>query len=215
MTMFYSFLADDCTRVVLLNAESGDYINGNYVNMEIPGGQINRYIATQGPLPDTTTDFWRMVQQESSHLVVMLTTVMERGRAKCHQYWPVAGDDLEMGDGFSVRCMSESADETGSFVFRELVLKDTKTEENRSIQHMQYLAWPDHGVPADPNLFLQFTDRVRAARNKRSLLEEIDSSLKRVKLIDDDSLMDICERRSTNHEIDSPEDIPMRTSVHQ
>lgn len=106
----FLFPADDCTRVVLLNAESGDYINANYVNMEIPGGQINRYIATQGPLPDTTTDFWRMVQQESSHLVVMLTTVMERGRTKCHQYWPVAGDDLDMGDGFSVRCMSEAAD---------------------------------------------------------------------------------------------------------
>lgn len=209
--------------MVLLNAESGDYINGNYVNMEIPngggGGQqqmvVNRYIATQGPLPDTTTDFWRMVQQESSHLVVMLTTVMERGRVKCHQYWPVAGDDLDMGEGFSVRCMSERADETGSFVFRELLLKDSKTEENRAIQHMQYLAWPDHGVPSDPNLFLQFTERVRAARSKRSLLEEIDSSLKRVKLIDDDSLMDICERRSANNEIDSPEDIPTRTSVHQ
>lgn len=208
--------------MVLLNAESGDYINGNYVNMEIPGGQeqqqqvtVNRYIATQGPLPDTTTDFWRMVQQESSHLVVMLTTVMERGRAKCHQYWPVAGDDLEMDDGFSVRCVGERADETGSFVFRELLLQDSKTDESRTIQHMQYLAWPDHGVPSDPNLFLQFTERVRAARRKRSLLEEIDSSLKRVKLIDDDSLMDICERRSANNEIESPEDIPTRTSVHQ
>lgn len=100
-------------------------------------------------------------------------------------------------------------------MLRELVLKDSKTDESRTIQHMQYLGWPDHGVPSDPSQFLTFTQRVRSARNKRSLLEEIDSSLKRVKLIDDDSLMDICERRSTNHEIDSPEDIPTRTTVHQ
>lgn len=97
--------------------------------MEIPGGTVNRYIATQGPLSNTTTDFWRMVQQESSHLVVMLTTVMERGRPKCHQYWPLAGDTLELTEGFSIQCKSETADETGSFVFRELYLCDTKVRD--------------------------------------------------------------------------------------
>lgn len=62
----------DCTRVALMNSSSddGDYINANYVNMEIPNGTINRYIATQGPLPNTVKHFWRMVQQESSHLIV-------------------------------------------------------------------------------------------------------------------------------------------------
>lgn len=41
--------ADDTTRVVLTGAESGDYINANFINMEIPGsGIINRYIGTQG-----------------------------------------------------------------------------------------------------------------------------------------------------------------------
>ena len=92
--------------------------------MEIPDGGVNRYIATQGPLPSTTTDFWRMVQQESSHLVVMLTTVMERGRIKCHEYWPVAGEELQMTADFSVKCLNAVPDTTGSFVFRELVLCD-------------------------------------------------------------------------------------------
>lgn len=114
--------------MILIKSDTGDYINANYVNMEIPQHDtrtINRYIATQGPLDITTTDFWRMVQQESSHLVVMLTTVMERGRPKCHQYWPVAGDVLQMTPTFSVKCLSEIADETGSFVFRELQLCDS------------------------------------------------------------------------------------------
>lgn len=49
---------------------------------------------------------------------------------------------------------------------------------------MQYLAWPDHGVPSDPNLFIEFTEKVRAAR-KKSLLEEIDDSLKSFKCLRD------------------------------
>lgn len=110
--------------------------------MEIPNGAINRYIATQGPLSSTVVDFWRMVQQESCHLVVMLTTVLERGRIKCHQYWPSNGETLDLGGGFSIKCFSEKADKTGSFVFRDLLLKDVKSSEERTIQHMQYMSWP-------------------------------------------------------------------------
>lgn len=207
---------DDCTRVSLVNSLTGDYINANYVNMEIPGGVVNRYIATQGPLASTTTDFWRMVQQESSHLLVMLTTVMEAGRQKCHQYWPVTGDELQLGDGFSVRCLSEKPDETGSFVFREFVLRDK--HEQRHIHHMQYLAWPDHCVPSDPNLFLEFTERVRAARN-RTLLQEIEESLKQVRLLDadaDDNGGLMSERKCAASNGATPEDeTPVSTSVHQ
>uniref|UniRef100_A0A182KA26 protein-tyrosine-phosphatase n=1 Tax=Anopheles christyi TaxID=43041 RepID=A0A182KA26_9DIPT len=209
----------DCTRVVLQHAESGDYINANYVNMEIPPARkTNRYIATQGPLPSTVNDFWRMVQQESSHLVVMLTTVKESGSTKCHQYWPSAEDDpLVPSPGFSISCLTEKADETGSFVFRDLVMTDERTKETRTIQHMQYLAWPDHDVPADPNLFLQFTERVRSAR-ETTLPLEIEASLKNVKLrsVDDNGGLDNSERRIIHTDSDdSPNDMPSSTSVHQ
>ncbi|XP_041773746.1 tyrosine-protein phosphatase non-receptor type 4 isoform X4 [Anopheles merus] len=209
----------DCTRVVLQHAESGDYINANYVNMEIPPARkTNRYIATQGPLPTTVNDFWRMVQQESSHLVVMLTTVKESGSTKCHQYWPSAEDDpLVPSPGFSISCLTEKPDETGSFVFRDLVMTDERTKETRTIQHMQYLAWPDHDVPADPNLFLQFTERVRSAR-ETTLPLEIEASLKNVKLrsVDENGGLDNSERRIVHTDSDdSPNDMPSSTSVHQ
>uniref|UniRef100_A0A182NK51 protein-tyrosine-phosphatase n=1 Tax=Anopheles dirus TaxID=7168 RepID=A0A182NK51_9DIPT len=209
----------DCTRVVLQHAESGDYINANYVNMEIPPARkTNRYIATQGPLPSTVNDFWRMVQQESSHLVVMLTTVKESGSTKCHQYWPSADDDpLVPSPGFSISCLTEKPDETGSFVFRDLVMTDDRTKETRTIQHMQYLAWPDHDVPADPNLFLQFTEKVRSAR-ETTLPLEIEASLKNVKLrsVDENGGLDNSERRIVHTDSDdSPNDMPSSTSVHQ
>ncbi|XP_014234408.1 tyrosine-protein phosphatase non-receptor type 4 isoform X1 [Trichogramma pretiosum] len=152
----------DVTRVVLMGSVDGDYINANYVNMEIPGsGIINRYIATQGPLPHTVMDFWQMVLEAGSTLVVMLTTLAERGRVKCHQYWPDLNDSLTIKN-LIVKCRSETIEDT--FIFREFVLIDTNTNEERDITHMQYCAWPDHGVPSDWRQFVLFTERVRAAR---------------------------------------------------
>ncbi|KAF4521553.1 hypothetical protein B566_EDAN001273 [Ephemera danica] len=154
----------DTTRVVLTGADTGDYINANLIHMEIPGsGIINRYIATQGPLPSTVSDFWQMVIEAQSTLVVMLTTVVERGRVKCHKYWPSLGEPpLEVGS-LHLTCSHET--EEAGFAFREFLLKSSQTGEERQVSHMQYLAWPDHGVPDDCSDFLGFCQKVRQARS--------------------------------------------------
>ncbi|XP_057184660.1 tyrosine-protein phosphatase non-receptor type 4-like [Triplophysa rosa] len=108
----------DATRVVLKGAD--DYINANYINMEIPRtGEVKRYIACQGPLPGTCSDFWQMVWEQSAPLVVMLTTQVERGRVKCHQYWPNASASSMYGD-FQVTCVSE--DGNSAYLLRDLTL---------------------------------------------------------------------------------------------
>ncbi|XP_072382863.1 tyrosine-protein phosphatase non-receptor type 4 isoform X1 [Diabrotica undecimpunctata] len=161
---YRDILPYDTTRVVLKNGSNGDYINANYVNMSISGTEtINRYIATQGPLPATTEDFWQMILEEECNLIVMLTTIIERGRVKCHKYWPGLGEALTM-QNIIVKCVGEETDPSGSFVFRDFVLLDVKNNESRDIKHMQYIAWPDHGVPDSPQQFLNFTEKVRAAR---------------------------------------------------
>ena len=59
-------------------------------------------------------------------------------------------------------CAKET--ETPGFGFREFILTNTQTEEIRHVTHMQYMAWPDHGVPDDSIDFLNFVTKVREAR---------------------------------------------------
>ncbi|XP_010190570.1 PREDICTED: tyrosine-protein phosphatase non-receptor type 3 isoform X2 [Mesitornis unicolor] len=150
----------DATRIILQGDE--DYINANYVNMEIPSaGIVNRYIATQGPLPHTCAHFWQVVWDHKLSLVIMLTTLTERGRTKCHQYWPNPPDVMEYGS-FRVRCHSEDC--TIAYVVREMVITNVETDQQHTITHLQYVAWPDHGVPDDSMDFLEFVTCMRPKR---------------------------------------------------
>ncbi len=172
----------DATRVVLKECPSGDYINANHVRMTIPGsGIINRYIATQGPLAATSGDFWYMTWESQADLVIMLTTIVERGRVKCHKYWPDRDEVLELDGGLRVKCVHEEDErspnaspnvpaapptERGeshpSFAYRDFEL--TRGGERRVVAQMAYLSWPDHGVPDSPDEFVAFVERVRNLR---------------------------------------------------
>lgn len=151
----------DETRV-RISGPSGDYINASFVNMEIPSsGIVNRYIAAQGPLPHTSGDFWHMVWEQLCTVIVMLTTVLERGRVKCHQYWPRMYETHDYGR-LQISCIRER--ETPSCSYREISIKNKNTKEERRVTQMQYTAWPDHGVPDDPKHFIEFVEEVRRAR---------------------------------------------------
>ncbi|KAI6241011.1 hypothetical protein M3Y99_00411700 [Aphelenchoides fujianensis] len=148
----------DATRVYLKHAPSGDYINANHVIMEIPStGIVNRYIATQGPLPQTAGDFWVMIWEQRSTTIVMLTTIMEKDRVKCHQYWPNRKESVEYGQ-LVITNLSERAEQYCFY-------REFSRGEERLVTQMQYTAWPDHGVPQSPNHFIDFVGEVRRARN--------------------------------------------------
>lgn len=90
--------------------------------MEIPSsGIVNRYIAAQGPLPHTSGDFWHMVWEQLCTVIVMLTTVVERGRIKCHQYWPRMFETHDYGK-LQICCIRER--ETPSCCYREISIKN-------------------------------------------------------------------------------------------
>lgn len=160
----------DSTRVVLQNGANGDYINASYINMQINNSDdILTYIATQGPLASTVGDFWQMVVESGSSLVVMLTVLTERGRAKCAQYWahPGAGPlHLPGYPGLNVTTTREESDPEGHYVYRDIIISDESMPGgSRHVHHLQYLAWPDHGVPEDTGAFLDFTRRCSSLRD--------------------------------------------------
>lgn len=90
--------------------------------MEIPSsGIVNRYIAAQGPLAHTSGDFWYMVWEQLCTTIVMLTTTIERGRIKCHQYWPRLYENHDYGR-LQISCIGER--ETANCVYREISIQD-------------------------------------------------------------------------------------------
>lgn len=150
----------DATRVVLQGQE--DYINASHVTVAPPvSGVCLRYVAAQGPLPQTCTHFWQSVWEQQTHTIIMLTTLTERGRTKCHQYWPHPPEVKDYGP-MRVKCHSEECNL--AYVTRHFTLTHTQLGEERAVTHLQYVAWPDHGVPDDPSDFLLFIGSVRERR---------------------------------------------------
>lgn len=159
---YRDILPYDDTRVKL-NKGKSDYVNANYVTMEVTSrGVVNRYIAAQGPLEKTCGDFWQMVWEQEASLVIMLTTTVERGRVKCHQYWPEGEETLTFGN-LEINC-TKIRDFSPSYIYREMYVTDSKSLRSRVIVQLQYIAWPDHDVPDDSTDFLEFIHIVRHYR---------------------------------------------------
>ncbi|KAM3188519.1 hypothetical protein ACTXT7_000073 [Hymenolepis weldensis] len=144
---------------------------------------VPRYIATQGTLSNTIVDFWRMVWQEHSAIIVMITKEVERGRNKCARYWPTPQQGvLELpsyGGTLRVRHLVEKNLET--YTLRELHLsRDPPSHEAGSskkpptsasskgfvVYHYQFHAWPDHGTPTDPSCVLNFMFDISKCMNR-------------------------------------------------
>lgn len=157
-------LCHDHSRVKLSLVDGdpySDYINANYVDGY---KQKNAFITTQGPLPKTFSDFWRMVWDQQSLVVVMTTRAVERGRPKCGQYWPAEEDGaLECGQ-FQV--YNGSVQENKDYTYSALIITDTKTGESRDVAHLQFTSWPDYGVPHSAIAMLEFLFKVREYQSR-------------------------------------------------
>lgn len=118
-----------------------------------PDNTKKTYIATQGPLVNTTNDFWWMVWQENCAVIVMTTKEIERGKNKCVRYWPDKGQSKDMGK-ITVKTVSEKP--TIDYTLREFSVSKEGAGKSRTIYHYHFTAWPDHGVPSDPGCVLNF-----------------------------------------------------------
>jgi len=110
------------------DSEDEDYINASYITMpSSERSNLLHYIATQGPLPHTVEDFWSLVWQEGVQTVAMVTPEEERGRIKCHRYWPEE-DEIVRAGNLIVSC--QFIRHSGHFIHRQLLLTHHQVEKS-------------------------------------------------------------------------------------
>ncbi|XP_053711400.1 receptor-type tyrosine-protein phosphatase delta-like isoform X14 [Synchiropus splendidus] len=163
---YANVIAYDHSRVILSSIEGvpgSDYVNANYVDGY---RRQNAYIATQGSLPETFGDFWRMVWEQHTANIIMMTKLEEKSRmpsyffskVKCDQYWPTRGTETY---GLIQVTLLDTV-ELATYSVRTFALYKSGSNEKREVRHFQFTAWPDHGVPEHPTPFLAFLRRVKA-----------------------------------------------------
>ncbi|XP_073898908.1 tyrosine-protein phosphatase non-receptor type 5 isoform X4 [Castor canadensis] len=147
---YKTILPNPHSRVCLTSSDSDDplssYINANYIRGY--GGEEKVYIATQGPIVSTVADFWSMVWQEHTPIIVMITNIEEMNE-KCTEYWPeehVVYDGVEI----TVRKVIHTED------YRLRLISLRSGTEERGLKHYWFTSWPDQKTPdrAPPLLHL-------------------------------------------------------------
>ncbi|XP_060051671.1 receptor-type tyrosine-protein phosphatase N2 [Erinaceus europaeus] len=153
-----SLLAYDHSRVLLRsedNNSNSDYINASPIMDHDPRNPA--YIATQGPLPTTVDDFWQMVWESGSAVIVMLTALAENSRQQCCPYWPEEGSQVYRI--YEVHLVSEHV-WCEDFLVRSFYLKNVRAGATRTVTQFHFLSWRDHGVPVSARPLLDFRRKV-------------------------------------------------------
>ncbi|XP_023128459.2 tyrosine-protein phosphatase non-receptor type 18 isoform X1 [Amphiprion ocellaris] len=161
---YKDILPYDQSRVILslLTSDSdSDYINASFIQ---GASSSSPYIACQGPLSSTVTDFWRMIWQHEVKVIVMACREVEMGKKKCERYWTEAHQSTSFGP-FTVTNVEETRPNE-DVVIRELTV--SYLQMSRSLIQYQFLSWPDHDVPSETSGVLDLLDRVRTSQGTHS-----------------------------------------------
>jgi len=147
----------------LVNGSNSDYINASTVMDHDPRNPA--YIVTQGPLTHTVADFWQMVWEQGSVVIVMLSRLAENGYHLAQRYWPEEGS--EQYHIFEVHLVSEHV-WCEEYLVRSLYLKNSQTGETRTVTQFHFLSWPDGNIPTSTKAILEFRRKVNKSYRGRS-----------------------------------------------
>ncbi|XP_054546254.1 tyrosine-protein phosphatase non-receptor type 20 isoform X2 [Talpa occidentalis] len=157
---YRDILPYDSTRVPL--GENKDYINASYIRI-VNSEEEYFYIATQGPLTETIEDFWQMVLENNSNIIVMITRETECGVVKCQRYWPISKEmPLELKN---YRIFLEKYQILQYFIIRLFQVVRKPTGKSHSVKQLQFTNWPDHGTPDSVDGFIKYVRYVRKSHH--------------------------------------------------
>ncbi|XP_043110039.1 receptor-type tyrosine-protein phosphatase epsilon isoform X2 [Puntigrus tetrazona] len=154
-----NILPYDHSRVILTQMDGvpcSDYINASYIDGYT---DKNKFIAAQGPKQDTVADFWRMIWEQKSSTIVMLTNLKERKEDKCYQYWP----DQGCWTYGNVRVAVEDFTVLVDYTIRKFCVQYASdgSKTPRLVTQLHFTSWPDFGVPFSPIGMLKFLKKVK------------------------------------------------------
>uniref|UniRef100_A0A674N3X7 Tyrosine-protein phosphatase non-receptor type n=1 Tax=Takifugu rubripes TaxID=31033 RepID=A0A674N3X7_TAKRU len=170
---FHDVLPYDSSRVELVPTKENNtgYINASHVKLTA-GGQEWNYIASQGPLSNTCQDFWQMVWEQGVSIIAMVTAEEERGREKSFRYWPRLGSRHNTVTYGRFKITTRFRTESGCYATTGLKIKHLLTGQERTIWHLQYTDWPDHGCPDDIKGFLTYLEEIQSVRRHTNSISD-------------------------------------------
>ncbi|XP_063219450.1 tyrosine-protein phosphatase non-receptor type 12-like [Bacillus rossius redtenbacheri] len=169
---YKDILPFDSSRVKLteyVGVPGSNYINANFIR---GASGSPAYIASQGPLPHTVNDFWRMVVEWDVHVIVMACSVEEAGKHKCEKYWVENEEEKQFGN-VSVQLVNACI-VCPDYLVRTLLIKYPTSDSDPSIVERKvcqyhYVAWPDHGVPSKVRPLVDMVRKVRETQVSETL----------------------------------------------
>ncbi|KAG8443752.1 hypothetical protein GDO86_009071 [Hymenochirus boettgeri] len=139
------------------------YINASHVKVTVSGKDWH-YIATQGPLPHTFHEFWQMVWEQGVNVIAMVNADEEEGRAKSHRYWPKIGSRHNSATYGKFKVTTNFRTDSGCYATTGLKVKHLLNSQERTVWHLQFTDWPDHGCPDEVQGFLSYLEEIRSVR---------------------------------------------------
>ncbi|XP_075387568.1 tyrosine-protein phosphatase non-receptor type 21 [Tenrec ecaudatus] len=170
---FQDVLPYDSARVELVPTKENNtgYINASHIKVAVSGIEWD-YIATQGPLQNTCQDFWQMVWEQGIAIIAMVTAEEEGGREKSFRYWPRLGSRHNTVTYGRFKITTRFRTDSGCYATTGLKMKHLLTGQERTVWHLQYTDWPEHGCPEDVKGFLSYLEEIQSVRRHTNSTSE-------------------------------------------